>query len=93
MMPVFPASPWQGMAKSIVIDKKIAKRSLFIVPSAFELIFAFTPDFSKLDACTSEKVYKKRFLSITRGRIYIDLDTDKSPIFGTFPGHSLWLTI
>jgi hypothetical protein len=92
-MPVFAASPWQGMVKSIVIDKKIAKRSLFIVPSAFELIFAFTPDFSKLDACTSEKVYKKRFLSIRCGRIYIDLDMDKSPILRIFPGYSVWLTI
>jgi hypothetical protein len=59
MMPVFPAYAWQGMVKSIVITKKIAKRSLFIFPSSLEVVFAFTPDFSNLDACASKKVYKK----------------------------------
>jgi hypothetical protein len=63
MMPVFPAYPCQGLVKSIVITKKIAKRSLFIVLSYLEVVVAFTPDFNQLDACTSEKVYKKRFLS------------------------------
>ena len=59
-MPVFPAYPSKGLMKSIVITKKITKRSLFIFPSSLEVVLAFTADFDRLDACASKKVYKKR---------------------------------
>jgi hypothetical protein len=62
-MPVFAAYPSKGPVKSIVMPKKTARRSLFIFPSSFEVVLALTLDFSKLDACTSKKVYKKRFIS------------------------------
>jgi hypothetical protein len=73
-MLVFPAYPSKGLVKSIVIAKKTAKRNLFIFPSFFEVVLAFTLDFSKLDACTSKKVYKKKDLfHFKRCLIYIDI--------------------
>jgi hypothetical protein len=60
MTPVFPAYPWQGLVKSIVITKKIAKRSLFMFALLSRLVFALRPDFSNLDALTLKKVYKKK---------------------------------
>ena len=61
MMPVFPAYAWQRMVKSIVITKRMAKRSLFIFSSSIEVVFAFILDFTNLDACALKKVYKKDF--------------------------------
>jgi hypothetical protein len=55
----FAACPSKGMMKSIVITQKIAKRSLFIFTSSFKLVLEFTLDFNPLDACPSQKVYKK----------------------------------
>jgi hypothetical protein len=56
---VLPAYPSKGLVKSIVITKKIARRSLFMFTSSLGVVLEFTLDLNKLDACPSQKVYKK----------------------------------
>jgi hypothetical protein len=56
---VFAACPSKGLMKSIVIARKTARSSLFIVTSSFEVVLESILDLTKLDACPSEKVYKK----------------------------------
>jgi hypothetical protein len=45
--------------KSIVIVRKTARRSFFIVTSSFGVVLESVLDPDKLDARPSEKVYKK----------------------------------